>query len=82
MRLLVRQFGLVVGSLESTSDRGVVFRYDPGFLAGSGACALSLSLPLREATYSQAAAMPFFSGLLPDGELRRRVADHLHVSEN
>ncbi len=82
MRLLVRQFGQIVGTLESTPDRGVVFRYDPGFLTESGARALSLSLPLREATYSQAAAMPFFAGLLPDGELRRRVADHLHVSEN
>lgn len=25
--------------------------------------------------------MPFFSGLLPDGELRRRIANALHVSE-
>jgi serine/threonine-protein kinase HipA len=39
-------------------------------------------LPLREAEFSQASTMPFFAGLLPDGELRRRVADYLHVSES
>jgi len=81
MRLAVRQFDRLVGCLESTPDRGIVFRYDRSYLDVQGARALSHSLPLREAAYSQAAAMPFFSGLLPDGDLRRRIADYLHVSE-
>jgi len=81
VRLAVRQFGESIGFLESTADRGVVFRYDDAFLARPGARPLSLSLPLRKSEYSQAAAMPFFSGLLPDGDLRRRIADWLHVSE-
>jgi serine/threonine-protein kinase HipA len=82
MRLLVRQFDRLVGFLESTPDRGVVFRYVGEYLREPGAHALSLSLPLREAEFSQAATMPFFAGLLPDGDLRRRVSDSLHVSES
>jgi serine/threonine-protein kinase HipA len=81
MRLLVREFGRLVGALESTPDRGVVFAYDAAYLADPEARALSLSLPLREKPYPQAASMPFFAGLLPDGEARRKVADYLHVSE-
>lgn len=80
MRLLVRDAGRLVGILESTSDRGVMFRYDGDYLAWSEARPLSLSLPLRDSPFSQAATMPFFSGLLPDGEVRRKVADYLHVS--
>ncbi len=81
MRLLVRQFGREVGALESTPDRGVVFRYSEDYLKKQDARPLSLSLPLRAQAYSQAASMPFFAGLLPDGDLRRRIADYLHVSE-
>jgi serine/threonine-protein kinase HipA len=80
MRLNVLQFDRLVGHLESTQDRGVVFQYDQEYLSAPGSRALSLSLPLREKPYSQASAMPFFSGLLPDGDLRRRIADYLHVS--
>jgi serine/threonine-protein kinase HipA len=40
-----------------------------------------MSLPVREKEYPQASALPFFAGLLPDGDLRRRVAEYLHISE-
>ena len=82
MRLSVKQFDRLIGCLESTPDRGVVFKYDSGYLAAPDSRALSLSLPLRESPYSQAATLPFFSGLLPDGDVRRRIADYLHVSES
>jgi serine/threonine-protein kinase HipA len=81
MRLLVREFGRLVGALDSTPDRGVVFSYDGAYLADPQARPLSLSLPLREKPFSQAASLPFFAGLLPDGDARRKVADYLHVSE-
>ena len=81
MRLVVRQYEVLVGYLESTPDRGVMFRYDREYLSSDSALPLSRSLPLRDNPYSQAASMPFFSGLLPDGELRRRVASYLHISE-
>jgi len=33
MRLLVREFGRLVGALETTPDRGVGFYYDGAYLA-------------------------------------------------
>ena len=81
MRLIVKQFGRRIGQLESTPDRGIVFAYDSSYAASAGASPLSLSLPLRVGDYSQAAAMPFFAGLLPDGDLRLRIAGYLHISE-
>lgn len=59
-----------------------MFRYSAEYLSSPGARALSLSRPLRESHYSQAVSLPFFAGLLPDGDLRRRIADYLHVSES
>lgn len=81
MRLAVRQYERLVGWLESTADRGVVFQYDAEYLRDPGARGLSQSLPLREPSFPQAQTLPFFAGLLPDGDLRRRIADWLHVSD-
>lgn len=82
MRLTVFCFDVPVGWLESSADRGVSFRYDPDYVRRPGSLALSLSLPLREEPFSQARSLPFFAGILPDGNLRRRIADWLHVSES
>ncbi|MFZ4615169.1 MAG: HipA N-terminal domain-containing protein [Rectinemataceae bacterium] len=54
-----------------------MFSHAEEWLGRSDAWALSHSLPLRNRPYSQAACLPFFSGLLPDGELRRRLAEWL-----
>lgn len=81
MRLRVLLDGHTVGTLESTREDGVVFSYDRTWLSDPAAYALSISLPLREKAYPQGRSLPFFAGLLPDGELRRRIADYLHVSE-
>jgi len=81
LKLIVKQFGRRVGRIESTPDRGIVFGYDSAYATSENASPLSLSLPLREGDYSQRMALPFFAGLLPDGDLRRRIADYLHISE-
>jgi len=82
MKLEVRQFSELVGWLESTADRGIIFKYDHEYAQRPEARALSFSLPLRETPFPQAQALPFFAGLLPDGDLRRRIADRLHISES
>lgn len=82
MKLAVMQFGRIAGFLESTAERGVIFTYSAEYLADEKATPLSIALPLRKSPYSQASSMPFFSGLLPDGNLRRRIADRLHISES
>lgn len=81
MKLRVIQFCMEIGELESTPDRGIVFRYSPEYYQNPGAFPISQSLPITGKEYSQAACLPFFSGLLPDGELRRRIAEELHISE-
>lgn len=65
MRLAVLQFGIVIGELESTTDRGIVFRYSPDYASAPGSTPISLSLPIREREFSQAAALPFFRASFP-----------------
>lgn len=70
-----------VGSLFSTDNRGVVFQYSADYVASKDSVALSLSLPLRIEEFSQRECMPFFAGLLPEEDSRKRIADYLHISE-
>ena len=69
------------GSLESTENRGVIFNYDKNYLQNKNAVPLSASLPLQSEEFSQKQCIPFFSGLLPEEDSRKKIADYLHVSE-
>ena len=82
MTLVVSQNNRRVGLLVGTADRGVVFLYDPHYLADPNARAISHSLPLQEQEFSSKQCLPFFSGLLPDGEMRRRISEYLHLAES
>jgi serine/threonine-protein kinase HipA len=82
MTLVVSQNNRRVGLLDGTADRGVVFLYDPHYLADPNARAISHSLPLQKQGFSSKQCLPFFSGLLPDGGMRRRIGEYLQVSES
>lgn len=69
------------GTLESTENRGVVFVYDKNYLLNKNAVPLSASLPLQSDEFSQKQCIPFFSGLLPEEDSRKKIADYLHISE-
>ena len=69
------------GSLESTDNRGVIFVYDKNYLKDKNSVPLSASLPLQKEEFSQKKCIPFFSGLLPEEDSRKKIADYLHVSE-
>ena len=69
------------GSLESTENRGVIFVYDENYLNDKNSVPLSASLPLQEEEFSQKQCIPFFSGLLPEEDSRKKIADYLHISE-
>ena len=56
------------------------FTYDEAYLKMSSAMPLSLSLPLSARRYTGHEAMPFFEGLLPEGDVREAVARQFHVS--
>lgn len=70
------------GSLESTENRGAIFVYDENYLNDKNSVPLSASLPLQREEFSQKQCIPFFSGLLPEEDSRKKIADYLHISES
>ena len=61
-------------------DARLRFRYDTHWLEQSGVMALSQSLPLQVEAFDDQVCRPFFAGLLPEGELRRRIAQQCQLS--
>lgn len=81
MMLNVYFGGILAGTLATTADRGMVFSYDTSYLSRKTKKALSISLPLDSIEYGQKECLPFFSGLLPEGNVKRRISNYLHISE-
>lgn len=82
MKLRVYLHENLCGYLYTTADRGIVFCYDDSYLASNGAIPLSISLSLQKKEFSQKECLPYFSGLLPEGEIKRKISSYLHVSES
>lgn len=80
MKLSVYFGESLAGHLSSTAENGIVFSYEAPYLE-AGLPPISLSLPLSSAEYSQKQCLPFFEGLLPEGDVKRRISDYLHISE-
>lgn len=53
----------------SEADSGYTFSYDRAYMLRADATAVSLTLPLREETYSSSTLFSFFDGLIPEGWL-------------
>ena len=70
-----------VGALKQCDDGRLSFAYHADYLA-SNATAISVAMPLSEAPYPDTVARPFFSGLLPDDNARKRLAAALGVSQD
>jgi serine/threonine-protein kinase HipA len=70
-----------VGSISGNDSSDSQFQYSPDYLKDPAASAISISLPLKEQSYSPAQTANFFEGLLPEGFTRRSVAQWLHVDE-
>ena len=77
--LEVRLFADRVGHL-GLSDGRLRFRYTPEWLSRPDTLALSCSLPLQTAPFDDRQTRPFFAGLLPEGQLRRLIAQQFQVS--
>ena len=69
----------LVGALER-SERDVTFRYLPEYLADVSRAVVSSTLPLSDRIYEERDVMAFFSNLLPDEGVRRRIAEILKLS--
>lgn len=72
---------LFVGKLWTDDKQRFVFQYDTKYLENPDAMALSYSLPLTEAPYENDASRPFFSNLLPEGEVRLLISKIKQISE-
>lgn len=70
-----------VGRICSEDPAAAQFRYDAEYLSRAYA-PISISLPLQEQPFSPAQTKNFFEGLLPEGFIRRSVAQWMHVDEN
>jgi HipA-like protein len=68
-----------VGLLEQGEGRVFQFTYDEAWLDSPKRFPISLSLPLRGEPH-QEAAHPFFSNLLPEGDVRRLLCRRLGIS--
>lgn len=74
----------VVGTLVEHERRGdYAFEYRAEIAEASpGDPLLSVSLPCRTQPFEPDAARPFFEGLLPEGEIRERIARDIKVSSS
>lgn len=79
MQLSVYMLDELAGTL-SNDGGSLAFEYDESYRARDDARALSVSLPLAEASFGNRASIAFFSNLLPEGEMRDVVARALGVS--
>ena len=68
-----------VGTLALIDGR-LNFRYNPDWILRSDALALSRSLPLQTGSFDDRQTRPFFAGLLPEGQMRRLIAQQFQVS--
>jgi len=68
-----------VGTLALVDGR-LNFCYASDWVSQRGAVALSASLPLQAAPFDDRKARPFFAGLLPEGQMRRLLAQQFQVS--
>lgn len=68
-----------IGTLALVEGR-LNFWYSAEWLKLPNAVALSCSLPLQVEPFDDHKARPFFAGLLPEGRMRRLIAQQFHVS--
>ena len=63
-------------------DGELQFQYGALWLEQPQAIALSQSLPLQAEPFGDRACRPFFAGLLPEGQLRQRIAQQCQISRS
>lgn len=68
-----------IGTLALVDGR-LNFCYTPDWLSHKDAVALSASLPLQAEPFDDRTTRPFFAGLLPEGQMRRLIAQQFQVS--
>ncbi len=67
-RAKIYMYDSLAGML-SEDDEGYHFSYDRQYLSSEDPEPISLTMPLKEETYSSKILFPFFDGLIPEGWL-------------
>ncbi len=71
-----------IGELYIDAKRAFVFCYDRNYLNSPDSHPISLSLPLQIAPFENDISRPFFSNLLPEGNVRDSIAKISQISKN
>lgn len=79
-RLDVYLYDKLTGQLVQDDSGKLQFKYDSAWLTDKTSLALSQSLPLQVAPFEEHACRPFFAGVLPESELRERIAKNLGIT--
>lgn len=74
-------YGSKAGRLLQDDSGRLLFAYDPDYLKSKQPLPLSVSMPVGTEEFDDRIARPFFSGLLPEDLIRRKLAQILGVSE-
>ena len=72
---------MYVGDITGDTSSDACFAYDGEYIA-EGYPSISVSLPLSKRSFSADATRNFFEGILPEGFVRRSVADWLRTQED
>jgi len=80
-KLNVHLNGALAGELEQDDSGALWFQYGDAWLGSPSATPLSASLPLRRERFNRNECRPFFAGVLPEEESRRRIAKAFGVSD-
>jgi serine/threonine-protein kinase HipA len=71
-----------VGVLQEDEGGHLTFHYLEAWIIRPHAVPLSRMLPLKSGPFSDRVARPFFSGILPEEESRRRITSYLGISDD
>lgn len=71
-----------VGDIAGNDCQDACFTYAEEYLARSGGRAISISLPLSEKAFTAERTRNFFEGLLPEGFIRKCVAQLMRADES
>ena len=71
---------LLAGKLIQDESGQISFTYSEQYIGSPGAIALSHSLPLRKEIFGLRECRGFFSGILPEGDVRGIIARNLGIS--
>ena len=81
-KLLVSYQDMLVGELSINKKQQYQFQYHKNWLGKSTSFSLSCSLPLQTEAFEHLVSTAFFSNLIPEGDLRYKIAALLGISEH